>query len=201
MSKRVVVIAMAIGVAGALALPGPASASWKHHATPIQQNVQVGLTGSFRILTHSGIECQITSSATFLAGQTTGNITSFTPHPTSDTMNCRALGGLMFCQIHNVAPTSFPWIFHTVQSPASISITHGEIHMTVTGGFCPVSALTVTAGTFTASPNQPNTASNLQLSGNANVHLTTSGGSVDTENTTVSGTLNIESPNANTYSI
>jgi hypothetical protein len=202
MLKKLTVLAMAVGVVAALALPASASATWKHHATAIQQSVQVGFTGQARFQGGlGGVECQVTSAAQFLAGQTTGNITSFTPHPTNDTTNCKGLGGLAFCQIHNVAPTTFPWVFHTVQSPVSVSVTHGQIHSQATGGFCPVNTLTITAGTVTITPNQPNTASSVTLSGSASVHLTTNNGQVDTENTTVSGSLAIEAPNAATYSI
>jgi hypothetical protein len=201
MLKKLTVLAMAIGALAALA-PASASATWDHHTTPIDQNQQLTFSGQARFQGGlGGVECQVSSNAQFLAGQTTGNITSFVPGPTSDTVNCKGTGGLVFCQVHNVSPTSFPWVFHTVQSPASISITHGEIHSQATGGFCPITAITITAGTVTATPNQPETVSSIQLSGNASVHLTTSGGSQDTENTTVSGTLSILAPNAGTYSI
>ncbi len=200
MLKKVIVLAMSVAAAAALALPVSAAASWKHHNTAIQQNVQVGLFGQARFQGGlGGVECQITSAAQFLAGQTTVNITSFTPVNT--TLNCKGLGGLAFCQVHEFQPTNFPWVGHTIQSPASIDVTHGEIHHQLTGGFCPVSNATVKPGTVVITPSQPNTVSSVQLSGQASVDLTTNGGTKDTENTTVAGTLSIESPNANTYSI
>ncbi len=198
MLRKTIVLAMVIGVGGALALPTTAPAFWKHGQTPIQQNVQVGLTGQVRFQGGlGGIECQITSAAQFLAGQTTGNITSFTPHPTNDTTNCKGLGGLAFCQIHNVGPTGFPWVTHW--SLSSIDLTHGQIHLGGTGGFCPVSGITITAGTI-AITRTGIIFVQFHVTGTVVIHLTTSGGAVDTENATAGGTLSVESPNSGTYS-
>ncbi len=202
MFRKTVALAMALGVVGAIGMPAAAGANWKHHAQEIQQSVNLGFTGQVRFQGGGGgVECQVTVAAQFVANTTTGNIHLFLPEPTSDTANCKGLGGWAFCQIHDVKPTGFPWVFHTTQSPASSDVTHGEIHSTATGGFCPVKSITVTAGTVVVTPNQPNTVSSVQVSGGVSVHAVTNSGASDLENGLASGTLNIEAPNANTYSI
>jgi len=202
MFKKMTVLAMAVGVVAALALPASASADWKHHQTAIQQNQQIGLTGNIRFQGGlGGVECQVTSAVTFEPG-TSGFISSFVPEPTSDTANCKGLGGLVGCQVHNVAPTGFPWPVHT-EANGSIDIEHGEIHSQSTGFFCPVKNITITEGTVVATPNEADTADNVQIHGKADVHLQTNSGVTHEEETTVSSnpTIAIEAPNANTYSI
>jgi hypothetical protein len=202
MLKKLTVLAVAIGAVAALALPASASAAWKHHSTPIATDQTVGFTGNVRFQGGlGGVECQITSRTKFLAGQTTATAETFAPHPTSDTTNCRGLGGLAFCQIHNLQPQAPNWTAHTVQSPVSVTVTTTTIHSQATGGFCPVTTISLTAGTVTLTPNQANTVSSATESGNLQAHLTTTSGTVDTETVSTSGTLTIESPNAETYSI
>ncbi|HEX5928917.1 MAG TPA: hypothetical protein VFY48_05955 [Solirubrobacterales bacterium] len=200
MSKRVTILATAIGILAALSLPSSASAAWKHHATEIQANATIGLTGNIRKQGGlGGIECQVTTRVQFLAHQTTGLVETFVPHPVDPTTNCKGLGGLAFCQIHNVLPTNLPWLFHTGTN--DISLTIGEIHYQTTGGFCPVKQVTTTAGTLTLTPNQPNTFSTFSVSGNTQIHLETNSGASDTETVSASGTLTVEPPYKNTYSV
>jgi hypothetical protein len=236
MLKKMTVLAMAVGVLAALALPASASAAWRHHQTAIQQDVQLGLTGQARFQgENGGIECQVTSKVKFLSGQTTGNVETFVPHPTDATTNCKGLGALAFCQIHDVTPfgtinqsallsTTNPWTLHTAnyqttqlvvdqdankqittlangsQHANVIVVTSGNITSQPTGAFCPASHVNLTAGTVAAIPNEPETIDSVSLTGTLRGHLTI-GPNVVQEDVTVSGSLDIESPNSNTYSI
>jgi hypothetical protein len=202
MLKKMSVLAMAVGVVAAMVLPASASATWKHHATDIQTNTTIGVTGNVRFQgSIGGVECQVTSRVLFESGTTTGKAETFVPHPTSDTTNCKGLGGLAPCQTHNVAPQAPNWTIHTVAGPA-ISVTTTDITSQLTGGvFCLVKAIKLTGGTVSFTPNQANTASSAQLSGQLQADIQTNSGAADQENVTVSGTLDIESPNAATYSI
>lgn len=206
MFRKTVVVAIAVGIVGVLALPISAAANWKHHNTSIQADTTIGLTGNLKFQGGlGGVECQVTSRVKLYTEwvllQTTGTAETFVPHPTSDTTNCKGHGGLTFCQIHNLSPQMPNWWIHTVQTPASISVTTTTIHSQATGGFCPVTTISLTAGTVTLTPNQPNTAISATLAGALQAHLTTSSGTVDRETVTTTGTLSIESPNAHTYSI
>ncbi|HEX5928904.1 MAG TPA: hypothetical protein VFY48_05890 [Solirubrobacterales bacterium] len=202
MKRKTTVVTLVLGAVAAFVLPAFASAGWKHHSTPVAADTQIGLTGNVRKQGGlGGIECQVTMRVKLLSNQTTGTAETFVPHPTSDTTNCKGLGGLAFCQIHNLTPQAPNWAFHTVQAPASISLTTQDIVYTTTGGFCPQQQLTTTAGTVTLTPNQPNTFSSFAASGSLQVDVLTNGGVVDKETMTIAGTLAVESPNANTYSI
>jgi hypothetical protein len=212
MLKKLTVLAMTVGAVAAFALPASASAAWKHHSTSIATDQTVGFTGNARFQGGlGGIECQITSQTKFLAGQTTGTAETFVAHPTSDTANCRGLGGLAFCQIHNLTPQQAAnWTIHTATA-TTVSVTTTTIHSQATGAFCPVTTISLTAGTATLTPEKknaegkfvanPDTVETATISGSLQADLTTSGGSVDTETVTISGDLLVESPNANTYSI
>lgn len=210
MLRKSAVLALAVGMSAGLALPAPASAEWKHHSTPIQTDTTIGLTGNVRKQGGlGGYECQVTMRVKFLASQTTGIAETYVPDPVpqqvggpagTDTNRCKGLGGLAFCQLHNLTPQAPNWTFHTVQAPTSISLTTQNTTATATGGFCPVTHILTTPATITLTPNQPNTFSSMTLSGTLQAHLQTHS-QVDTENVTVSGTLNVESPNANTYSL
>jgi hypothetical protein len=196
MLKRMTVLAMAVGMLAALALPSAASAAWGHNGADITQDVDVELTGQARFQSQlGGVECQVKSTVTFFAGQTTGAADTFVPEPTSDTTNCKGLGGLAFCQIHGVSPTQLPWTIHTAGAD-TISVTSGEIHSSATGGFCPVSSLTITSGTVTAQVDNPTAVSTATLSGTLVTHV---GGSA--QNSTISGTLHVVGGNAGTYEI
>lgn len=210
MSRKMTMLTMVVGALAVLALPASASATWKHgDVTPIPADVvNVGLTGQIGFQSHAlggGVTCQVTSALDFTAGQTTGLITSFKAHPTSDTANCHGQGGLAFCQIHNQTPTGLSphgngWVIHTrgTQAP-TIEITHGDIHAQATGFFCPVSQITVTAGTVTAVPNPANgiTVTGATIQGTA-VTDTTLG---QDPAATVHGSFVVEAPNSGTYSI
>jgi uncharacterized membrane protein len=236
MLKKMTVLAIAIGVVAAFALPVSASADWKHHETATQQNVTIGVTGKAKFQGGlGGVECQVTSKVTFQPG-TTGLVETFVPHPTDTTTNCRGTGGLAFCQIHDVTPfgtsnpsallsTTNPWTLHTgnyqttqlvvhQQQPKIITtlangtqhtdvivITTGEITSQATDGFCPVTHIRLTPGTVAGLPTPPKTIQTIALTGTLRGDLTTVSGPIDEEDVTVSGTLEIESPNGNTYSI
>lgn len=214
MVKKMTVLALAVGILAALALPSSASAFWRHSGNPIGEDVQLGLTGVVGFQSAlGGIHCQVTSRVKFTAGQTTGHAETFTPHPTGDTANCSGQGGLAFCQIHNVTPTGMAphatpthpsgWTIHTSQSSAqTIEVTVGEIHSTPTGGFCPLERVTITPGTVLIHGEEQHV-TNATLQGTLQAHLQTKGqaktgephkfdGAVDTVQVQTTGTLQIE---------
>jgi hypothetical protein len=210
MWRKTTVLAMALSVVAAMALPGTASAVWKHHNTAIQQDVQIGLTGTYGFQSESGgSSCQITSAIKFFAGQTTGQVESFGPHPTNATTNCTTSGGLSQCQVETEQPTNLSWPVHTTgtaQTP-TIQITFGDIHTDLIKKnlFCLYEHSTWTGGSLTihATPASGNTVTAFTISGSTQGHLYT-----DTANPmgtttamTLGGTLNVESPNSGTYSI
>ncbi len=213
MLRKIAVLVTVLLAVGALAVPSVA-AGWQHNHSLLTQNVQLGITGSMRFQgALGGIECQVTSRILFAAG-TTGVVETFVPHPTSETANCKGLGGLAFCQIHNLTPQSAAfWTLHTqaFQTPQGAKETHenavvvttGLIHSQATGGFCPVKTISLTpAGGLgiVAEPLESTTISSVQLAGALQGHLTTLSGVVDTEQVFIGGTLLIEDPaQRNTY--
>jgi hypothetical protein len=219
-------LAMALSIVALFALPAVASATWKHHSTPIQQNQQLTFTGNARFDTGGGgAECQLKIVATFLAAQTTGTLENLQPDPTSDTANCKGIGGYAFCQVHQFTPTGLPWTFHTTlaettqiqidgPNPGEVTvkgngvshqafvITTGNITAAPTGAFCPGKHILITPGTLLAIPNQENTFSSVQLNGTLLPHKQTTSGAVDTEQLKITGQVEIENPELrNTYSI
>jgi hypothetical protein len=229
MLKKITVLAMAVGVVAALALPASAAADWEHHEVPIQTDVQLGLTGKVRFQGGlGGVECQITSRAKFLAFQTTGTAETFAAHPTGDTANCVGLGGLAFCQIHNLTPQQTNnWTFHTAawqtvtQVHSNGQTTFGETHQRaavvtaqtlesqLTGGFCPVKKVVLHPNSValteeeqpTTTVGDGKTVTNLDVNGTATATLETNSGALDQEETLVQGTVQVESPNQNTYDL
>ncbi len=201
MLKKMTVLAMAVGIVAAMALPATSSANWLHHKTPITENKAIGFTGSAAFTSSlGGVTCQVTSEAQFIAGQTTGEIETFDVDPQDETTDCKGTGLLSPCQIHNVSPQQgLNWTMHTVNN--QILITTQSLQSTLTGAFCGVKSINLTAGTVTGTPNQPETVTTVTLSGNLQGHLQTNSGTTDTVQTTVSHSLTIESPNDHTYSI
>ncbi len=204
MIKKIMVLAVAASAVAAVAVPASAPASWLHHGTPIQQDVQLGLTGQTRFQgALGGVECQVTSRLKLFAGQTAGTVETYAFHPTNDTANCKGLGGLAFCQYHSVSPTGLPWTMHAVEDKGTPKTMTTGVTVTAqsTGGFCPMKHTALTSGSVLSTPNQANTVSSMQVSGNVQVDFQTTNGTVDKETMAVGGTSTIESPNANTYSI
>jgi hypothetical protein len=224
MFNKITVLAVAAGAVAALALPATASATWKHHGVPIQNDISGSVTGKARFQgALGGIECQAIASAVFFANQTTGQIQSYGPHPGNETTECKGLGGLAPCQIHDWT-TSVPWTFHTTTTtvhqhiPAkegeptketkhhfydnTLTITTGETSAQFTGGiFCLIKKTVSTPGELTITPNQPNTITSGQISGTLWQDIQTNGGGVDKETITISGTGAIVAPDAHTYDI
>jgi hypothetical protein len=215
MSKKTMILAL-VGALGVMFIPDSAGASWKHHDTSIVQNVQLGLTGNVRFQTELGtVECQVTSRAKFLAGQTTGTVETFVPHPTDTTANCRGLGGLAFCQYHNLTPQAPNWTIHTAayQTTQLQTTGTGEPHLSsvvetiqdiaaeTTGGFCPWKQVKITAGTVGWVPRQAATVSTVDLNGTLVVDIEHLGGETTKTHALVSGALQIEAPNQGTYSV
>lgn len=202
MLKKMTVLAMAVGVVAAMALPASAAAQWKHHSTAIQTNTTIGVTGNARFQGGlGGVECQVTSRVKFVPG-TTGVAETFVPDPTDATTNCKGLGGLSPCQIHNLTPqTEANWPVHTNTSVMTVQVNQSITSQATGGIFCLVKHIELTQGSVTFTPNQPSTVSSAQLQGSLPVDIQTNNGTKHQENVTVSGSLSVESPNAATYSI
>jgi hypothetical protein len=226
MLKKMTVLAMAIGVVAAFALPVSASASWKHHGVAIQVDKDISLTGKVRYQGGiGGVECQVTSTTTFFAGQTTGIIDTFDVHPQDETTDCKGLGGLAPCQIHNLNPQQIVnWSFHTeawqtvtaVQNgsqttlgathPKAAVITPQTVDVQLTGGiFCIVKRIQVHFNkvglTEEGGGADGNTVTNLDVNGSALLTIETNSGTLDQEETLIQGTLQVEPPNQNTYDL
>jgi uncharacterized membrane protein len=222
MFKKITVLAMAIGAVAAFVLPASASAVWTHgHSQVVTQNKTLGLTGQIEFKSHAiggGVVCQVTSQVDFFGNSTTGAITTFTPHPTSATANCKGQGGLAFCEIHNVTPTGLSphpvgaagWEIHTTgtaQEP-DIQITYGEIHSQTSGGFCPTKRVTVTGGTITAIPvntagvkQNGKTVEAVTVQGTAFVHTGEGQAQLTDQAATAHGFLVVEGNDYKTYSL
>jgi hypothetical protein len=220
MFKKVALLGAVIGAVAAVMLPASASATWKHHTVPIQQDQTRTITGNARFQgALGGIECQGKATAVFFASQTTGQIQSYGADPVDETTNCKGLGGLAFCQVHNWTATELPWTFHTgkyvhipatethitttpfIASEPNLTITTGQTHAQFTGAFCPVKASFTTPGFATITPNQPNTITSGQLKANLVQHMQTTNGTVDAVPIEVLGSLTISAPDAHTYDI
>jgi hypothetical protein len=231
MLKKITVLAMAVGVVAAFALPASASAAWKqNHQQPIPDNKTLGLTGTVAFHGKVGaVQCQITSTTTLFANQTTGQADTFQIHPAgpeAETKNCKGLGGLAFCQIHNITPQVPNWQVHTeawqttqlvnhangtqttvagVQDATAATVTLGGQVITsqATGGFCPLQHISLTGATvgFTCTPTNCTNVTALDLNGVLLAHFTTPGGVQHTEDVQVTGELQIEAPNSGVYSI
>jgi hypothetical protein len=135
----------------------------------------------------------------FFTGQTTGVAETFVLHPTSETDNCKGTGGLAFCQVHTLVPQLPNWVLHTTTTDITVTLT--DITYDTTGAFCPHKQITTTAAPFKLTPNQPETFSSFQGNGTSTVDVNTTSGTVDKAAMEIRGTLNVESPYANTYSI
>jgi len=212
MLKKIIMLATAAAVVAALVVPAAASAGlWKHHAQTLGTDAQLQLTGNTKTSGGPGsIDCQVTVQLTLTAGSSTGNITQFIPDldeaGSTVTSKCKAGGFLVACQVHLSEATELPWVVHN--ETQRLEITSGDIHLGITGGFCPAQAGTVTPvnaskeHTVTATPNQPKTVSSLSLSGSVEVHLYNGSATpFRSETATVSGTQTILAPNAATYSL
>jgi hypothetical protein len=216
---------LAVVVLAGFAAP-PASATWKHHSLPIQENVQLAFTGTVTFETGGGnASCQLKMTVKFLVGSTTGFLETLQPDPTNETVNCKGAGGYAFCQVHDFTALNLPWTIHTTQSettdvtihgstPGEVTakgngishqafvITTGTITSTATGAFCPGKHILITPGSLMAIPNQPNTFSSVQLNGTLSPHKETNNGNLDTEQLKMTGLVQIENPELrNTYSI
>jgi hypothetical protein len=206
MLKKTMMLAMAAAVVAAFAVPATATANeWKHGAVNIVGNKQIDLTG--QALFHSGvvggIECQTTAQLTALAGSGgTGNVTKFDTDldeaGSTVTTKCKATGFLAGCQVHATQSTGTgggtllanPWVVHNPTTKA-VEVTSGDIHISMTGGFCPGDTATVTPATLTATPNQPKNITSFALSGQVQVHILKNGVTQTTSTATVSGTQTI----------
>jgi hypothetical protein len=228
MLEKTIAVAMAIGIATSLAASS-ASAGWTetvgNNHVLIAKDVQLGLTGQARFQAPlGGAECQITSRVTLWSGvlNTTGRAETFVPHPTSETVNCKGLGGLAFCQLHNLTEQEPNWLIHTTkwqtigaitkdaaqaQQEATfttnflaeehlraIVVTTAQLRSQMTGAFCPVKDIILPAGEVGGIPEEPTNTTNVQLNGALNARFETTNGVIDQEESLVQGTLQIEDP-------
>jgi hypothetical protein len=205
MLRKTLVLAIALAASAMLSLPSAASAEWLHHETPINEDAELGLTGSTRFQgSLGGVECQVTSTVLLTAGQTNGSMETVVPHPTSETSNCKGLGGLAFCQVHDLTPQAPKWPLHktTAIKFLKISITWGNpiVIQKLAGGFCPAKKITLTPTLAIATSAEESTVSSFELSGETQAHIETTSGATDSQAVQLGGTLNIETPNADTYS-
>jgi hypothetical protein len=228
MFKKMTVLAMAVGVVAALALPASASAFWGHNGQ-LQVDKTLSVTGNVEFTGQlGGVKCQITSEVQFLAKSTTGTAKTFDVHPGDETQNCVGQGGIGPCQIHNVTPQAPNWQIHTEavqtvtkvqgqqtvlgsQFASGIRVTSGTIQSQTTGGiFCLVKEVVLhtdinghKVGLIEHNGGQDGVnVSELEVTGTALATITTNSGTLDTEEVHIVGTLQIEDPNdRNTYDI
>lgn len=172
-------------------LPSSAAANWQFEEVPISGDT-FELHGQTR---HQGglggIECTVNVHVVLEAGTTTAKADQFglTGLPTE---KCKGLGGFVFCQIHEAAYSALPLTVHiTETNPPVLTITTGDVQYTTTGGFCPISKVTLTGGTVTATPDNVNAMKTVELSGSLTSHITTGGSTVDQESVTISGSLKV----------
>lgn len=231
MPRKITVLAMAVGAVAAFVLPTSASATWRHHGVPIANDIDIPLTGKVRLqgAGSAAIECQVTSTATFFAGQTTGQVDTFDVHPADETTNCVGFGSLAPCQVHNLTPQQGNnWQFHQgpwktvtavqgtqtqfgVQHPTALILTPGTITYQMTGGiFCLIKHVLLHPGELGLTEEEVggstvgdgNTVTNLDLNGAAHSTIQTNGGATHTEEILIQGTLQVEPVNLrNTYTI
>jgi hypothetical protein len=189
MSKKMLLLL--VSLASLFLMPTTASAFWQFEEVPIsgetfelhgQSRYQGGL---------GGIECSIQAHIVVEPGTTTAKADQFGLSGTP-TEKCNGLGGLAFCQVHAVAYSSLPLTLHITQAvPPTLTITTGHVQYTTTGGFCPVSNVTLTTGTVTGTPDNVNAMKTVTLSGSVSADSTTGGGSVDSESVSIGGTLKV----------
>ncbi len=191
MLKKITMLVLAFGALAAL--PSVAMGAWTDKTAAVESKAEVGFTGQAKFSGGLGsIECQTTSTTTLLPG-TTGEVKTFHVDG-SPTEKCKTGGFLAGCQVHSVSATGLPWVAHSTGT--AIDITVGEIHNSVTGGFCPVSSVTVTGGTAEITPDNAHGASSGTLSGSVTVDATG-----EPSVSTVSGTQNVLAPSIGTYGI
>lgn len=213
MLKKTMMLAMAMAVVAAFAVPAAASAGlWKHHTTNIATDQQITLTGQAKFSSGGvgSIDCQTTSQLTATAGTSTGTVTKFDVDldeaGSTVTTKCKSGAFLAGCQVHASQAQGLPWTIHN--DTKEVTITNGVILIEMTGGFCPGKTATVTPGHVTATPNQTKTVTTFTLSGTVGVHIYANHNPHATQQpvisdpaATVSGTQTILAPNKHTYSL
>ncbi len=186
--KPVVLIAL---LAAVFVVPVPATASWQFEEAPIPgQTFEVHGQSRFQGLV-GGIECTVQAHVALEPGTTTAKAGQFEVKGLS-TEKCKGLGGMGGCQVHGVTYSALPLTLHTTETtPATLAITTGNVEYTTTGLFCPFASATVTAGTVTATPDNPNAMKTVTLSGSLTGDLTTKSEVVDKEAVTLAGDLKV----------
>ncbi len=180
MLKKITLLAMAVGMLAAFALPAAASASWTKHDKELkagETGVISEITGTaikFTSVATGGVSCHTVGAATLTGGTTTGFLTKFEPL-TSATASCTTSGLLATegCVVEKVTSTELPWIIHNNTPTTTISVTTRtiDIELRKTNAAkenvaCPKFAGSdITPGTVTLTPDNAETISTLTLSG------------------------------------
>lgn len=182
MLKKMMALAIVLGLVAAAALPGAASAKWMHHENgELKSDVDFELEGSLGFQSELGqLACQVEMTMTFFALQGTGQIDSIDHIPQEEpTFDCGTSGSLAFCQIHAMKPKGLHWLLHTTgtKENPTVSITFGGMHFEQTGGFCPFKHATITEGNLNFLPtdaggkvNEGKTVGTFDLSGSTQGH-------------------------------
>jgi lipopolysaccharide export system protein LptA len=179
-----------VSLASLLLMPTAANAFWQFEEVPISGET-FELHGASRYQSElGGVECTVQVDVTLEPGTTTAKASQFGVK--ESTKECKGSGALAFCQVHGITYSGLPLTLHiTETTPPTIAITTGDVQYTTTGGFCPVSTITLTAGTVTATADNPNAMKTVTMSGSLTADSTTSGGTVDKNTATVSGDLKV----------
>ncbi len=195
----------AVTVGGSLTVEAPNSGTyellgeppaWRHAGLPLEKNVAIGFTGSLKYSSGvlGSIECQITAGVQLTPGST-GVVETFATDNGTATERCKTGGALAACQVHSLQATGLPWTIHAGTTSTFTAAT-GEVHTTMTGGFCPISTLISTPAHIKFTPDNSTAIGKVLASG-----------SVGTDSAlgalplTLSGELAVEGPNAGTYGI
>jgi hypothetical protein len=200
--KKLMTLSLAVVALAACSLPAMARAEvWTDGGVPIEADDTVFETGPW--IWQGGaagtVECQMTLEYTVHAGQTTAQVkkveVDLDQAGSTVTQKCKGAGGMAFCQIHAMEAQNLPWTMHNVGPKAVITV--GGWKTTLTGGFCPVTTITITAGEVTATPDNPSGISSFTHSGTLQGHLS-SGGSVSGN---VSGKFDVLAPDTGTFGL
>ncbi len=207
MLKKNALLVMALGLLVAFVLPTAALASWVDNgvALKVGENPRIALTGTaikYNSVATGGVTCQMVSEFELTGGATTGAINILEPQ-VSATTSCTTHGvpAAEGCFPEKVTATELPWIIHNNTPATTISVTTKTIDIELRktpGGVsspCPKFAGSdLTAGTVTATPDNPATMSTLTLSGTLLAHP----GGVPVS---ISGTLDILASSIKTYGL
>ncbi len=208
MLKKITLLAMAVGMLAAFALPAAASASWVDNGVALKEgeNPKISFTGTatkFTSVATGGVSCNTVAEITLTGGTTTGFVNKFEPNGTA-TAACVTSGLLATegCVVEKVTSTGLPWVLHNNTPTKTASVTTGTIDLELRKTnaakeniACPKFAGSdITPGTVTLTPDNAAAISTLTLSGT----LKFDPGEIPV---TISGVFHVLAPNIGTYGI